>query len=199
MSLTFGERGDAIADTMSDTFLASDASQAANNFGAHPDLHLTSSSLDPILLRVDLTSIPQSATVKSATLIFEVTFNTVEKGTKIQVFELNESWTEGSGDHSAGIANQFERHQDVVWSSDGAAPPSRGEMPAGSTTTNAFIDVGGDLAIDVPASLVQAWVTDPASNNGLAVIVDGMGFYLEVGSSEADDEFNRPRLQVEIE
>jgi hypothetical protein len=198
MSLRFGERSDAIADTMVDTFLVSDPGEVANNFGAHTDLHLTSGLLDPVLLRVDVSSIPQGATVTSATLIVEVTFNTVDAGTKIRVFAVNESWTEGSGDHSAGIANQTQRHQNVAWSSAGAAPPSRDSTPAGSTTINALVDVGGDLAIEVPAELVQAWVDDPTSNNGIALIALGTDFYAELGSSEAANEFNRPVLEVEI-
>lgn len=198
MSLVFGERSDAIGDTMVDTFLASDT-QAANNFGVHADLHLTSGSLDPVLVRVDLSSIPQGATVTSAALVFEVTFNTIEAGTKIRVFAVNESWTEGSGDHSAGVANQVQRHQDVDWSAAGAAPPSRGDLPVGSTMVNAPIDVGSDVEIGVPADLVQAWVDDPASNNGLALIAAGSGFYVELGSSEATNEFNRPVLLVDIQ
>lgn len=199
MSLRFGERSDAINDTMVDTFLVSEASQSVNNFGAHTDLHLTSGSLDPVLLRVDLTSIPQNATVKSATLVFEVTFNEVAAGTEVRVFAVNESWTEGSGDHSAGIANQFQRHQNVSWAADGAAPPSRESAPAGTTTVTALIDVGSDLEIGIPTELVQSWLNDPSSNNGVALIVDSQDFYCELGSSEASDDFNRPFLQVEIE
>ncbi len=198
-SLKFGERSDAITDKMVDTFLVSEASQSANNFGVHTDLHLTSGALDPVLFHVDLSSIPRNARVTSAVLFLEVSFNRVDAGTKIRVFQVNESWTEGSGDHSAGIANQFQRHQDVVWSSDGAAPPSRGSTPAGNTMINTLVEVGNDLAIDVPVDLVQAWVADPSSNNGLALIVSATDFYCEVASSEATEELDRPILQVEIQ
>ena len=64
---------------------------------------------------------------------------------------------------------------------------------------NTLVEVGNDLAIDVPVDLVQAWVADPSSNNGLALIVSATDFYCEVASSEATEELDRPILQVEIQ
>lgn len=195
MLLKFGERQDAIADTMIDTFLTSGGANV-NNFGTHADLHLTASDVDPVLLRVDLSSVPSTATVTRATLIFHVTFNPIADGTKVQVFEMNESWVEGTNDNASGVPNQFQRAPNLSWLADGAAPPSREGLPASVTTTTALA-VDERLVIDVSTDLVQRWLGNSV-NNGIALIVDANSFYSEVASSEANEETSRPIFEIEI-
>lgn len=198
MLLKFGDRQGAIADTMSDTFLTSGGAEG-NNFGTHADLHLTASSIDPVLVHVDLSSVPSTATVTRATLIYRVTFNPIAAGTEVGAFEMNEAWVEGTNDNMPGVANQFQRKPDTAWSSDGAAPPSRSNAPASVTTVGAVLEFGDMLFVDVSTDLVQRWIDSAASNNGIALIVASNDFYSELGSSEAADESFRPIFELEIQ
>lgn len=196
--MTFGESGgDAISGTWVDTFL--NAGTPENNWGTHVDLHLTANVTEPILIRVDVSAVPSNATITGARLRFRVSAETIPIGTEIDVFEMNEAWTEGNDDNSPGVANLISRSNNNVWSGTGATPPSRSVEPIASTTVDALLDFGDELVITLPPELIAGWVTDEGSNNGIAVIVDATDFYCEFRSSEAGNASVRPRLELDLE
>lgn len=194
--MVFGERPDAIEDTWIDTFLHSD--EPTNNFGNHPDLHLRESELDPVLIRIDVGAVPGHARVTAAKLHFRVTSASIAAGTAIDVFALNESWTEGTGDHSGGIANLTDRNPGVAWSAEGAKPPSRGATAITREIAGA-VGEGDELVIELPEALVEGWVANPSANRGIALIVDAADFYCELGSSEFPNVELRPFLELALE
>lgn len=195
-TLRFGERPDAIEDTWVDTFLHS--GEPANNFGNHPDLHLTASESDPVLIHIDVSAVPGHARVTQAKLHFRVTSQSIPAGTAIDVFVINESWAEGTGDHSPGIANQTERTAGDEWSAAGAKPPSR-SGDAAARTTAGDTGEGDEITITLPNALIEGWVDSPATNRGIALIVDLASFYCELGSSEFSSLELRPYLELSLE
>lgn len=198
MQLRFGERSDAIADTFEDAFLSSGDTDLTNNYGNHADLHLTSGDHDPVLVRIDVNSLPDDKTVIAARLMFRVTFETIADGTHVDVFAMNQSWSEGTGDDTPGVANQFQRRVGLAWDGEGATPPSRSTDAVATSVTGALA-VGDLLVVDLPADLVQSWKSGQNGNRGVALIVNGVDFYCELGSSEAEDENNRPVLEVTVQ
>lgn len=201
VTLRFGERPDALEGTWFDTFLEASSNQAANNFGNHPDLHLTASEVQPVLIRVDLSSVPAGATVLDARLHLFLTFGSIPADTRIQTFAINEEWSEGTGDHSPGIANQFDRIEGFPWSEPGAAPPSRSASADATTTIPALTEeFGSELVIELTSALVASWVAnEDAAARGIAMIVDANDFYGELGSSEHSEADLRPFLELQIQ
>jgi len=195
--MAFGEGDDTLTNTWVDAFLSE--GEPTNNFGNHPDLHLTSSETSPVLIRIDVSAVPSHATVTSARLRFRVTDATLPIGTKIEIYAMNESWTEGTGDHSGGIANLTDRNPGVAWSEVGATPPSRDVVPISTTNVAALLDFGDALVIDLPTALIAGWIANPNSNSGIAMMVDGVDFYCELGSSEFSTTNFRPRLELDLE
>jgi hypothetical protein len=195
--ISFGERNGSLTGTWFDTFL--EQNTPAANMGVHADLHLVANTDGPILIRVDVSAIPAFATVTAARLRFRVIAQSIAANTKIEVFEMNESWTEGTKDFEDGVANYTQRNNNAAWSTAGAQPPSRDSTPVATVTIPALIATGGELEISLPAALVTSWVTTPNTNHGIAMIVDGSSFYCELGSSEAAASNDRPVLEVELE
>jgi hypothetical protein len=195
--LVFGERNGALNDTWVETFL--EESQPANNMGTHVDIHLMSDGDGPTLIRIDVTAIPTYATVTAARLKFRVTADLIQAGRTLEVYAMNESWNEGDGNFSAGIANYTQRKPGMNWSTAGAKPPSRGNTPVAMRTFADPVNTGDNFEIELPASLIAGWVATPASNNGIAMMIATPGFYCELASSEADDADLRPVLEVELQ
>jgi hypothetical protein len=195
-TVSFGDRDGAIPNTLFDTFLDINGDEP-NNFGAHPDLHLRSAFEAPILIRVDVSAIPDVATVAGARLRLEVTFDEIPAGRAVRVFEMNESWIEGTGNNSAGAANHTHRNPDDEWATHGAAPPSRDSNAIASQTIATTIDEGGELVIELPPQLVAGWIANPATNLGIALLVSGDNFYCELASTEGS-QAGRPILEVDL-
>jgi hypothetical protein len=192
--MRFGDRNGATADTLFDIFLEDEV-----NTGIHPDLHFKSDASGPTIVRIDVTSVPTYATVTSARLSFYVSSGDFPMGTDIDVFLMNESWTEGDKIYDPGIANETDRNPGEAWSTSGARPPSRGGTAIATTTVPALLDVGDELSITIPPATVQAWIATPATNYGIAIVVDGVGFYAEVRSAEAGEAAERPMLELMLE
>jgi hypothetical protein len=195
-TLRFGDRDGAIPNTLFDTFL-SGGTDEDDNFGGHADLHLTASEEEPILIRVDVSAIPPGVTITAARLRLEVSAEDIAAGRVVEAFELNQSWTEGTGDGTEGIANHVLRNQNAEWSAHGAMPPSRDATAIASETIAATITAGNELVIDLPPRLVAGWVDSPATNFGIAIVVLGDNFYCELGSTEGN--VARPVLEVDLQ
>jgi hypothetical protein len=87
----------------------------------------------------------------------------------------------------------------MTWSAAGAMPPSRGATAIATRAFAAMVPTGDEFEIVLPNALVAGWVATPGSNNGIALIVAGAGFYCELGSSEANTSANRPVLEVDVQ
>lgn len=119
----------------------------------------------------------------------------------IQVFELLESWQEGSGSSTGevGYANWTLRDYGLSWSGAGASVPSRGTTAIGEfkpTATNT------DYVVELPIDIVQRWVNQPDANNyGVALALkstasdptDGVSF----GASDGEHSIS-PLLDIDF-
>jgi hypothetical protein len=151
------------------------------------------------LLRFDLSAIPAGATVLSASLEVwtgDDAFDPVDHAT-VQWHRVLESWTEGDGDKTgpAGVANYSQRVQGTAWATVGAGSP-------GSTDATIFAEQATEAnntpyTFVLPPSLVQAWVTTPASNFGMACFVSpGVDSDTDFKSKTSSFADRRPQLTV---
>jgi hypothetical protein len=134
------------------------------------------------LLRLDVSEVPTTATVISATLSVRTLDAVDEGGGTVEIFRLREAFDEGAGDGAVGEANWVLRRPGVPWSAAGALPPSRDAAPLGELRP---ANVDTVYAIDLPAAMVQEWVADPAQNFGLAFVRGTSTEHIHLRSREA--------------
>jgi hypothetical protein len=190
VTVTFGERpASDVTGVTSDTYLSS--GNPSENKGAKDVFYATTADTRHALLRFDLSSISPDAEVVDASLsLFTTDFAT---GGAVRVYAMLEAWDEGNQDDAGGVANWTYRKLFVEWSGAGATPPSRGTVAVAEIVPNAILT---EFTTQLPAELVQGWVSSPAANFGVtltAVSADGdFGF----SSREALLARRRPQLTV---
>jgi hypothetical protein len=111
------------------------------------------------LWRVDLSSVPATATVTAAELHIVVANDT---GNSSFVFEMLESWSEAN-------ATWNRRDTDVSWSGQGASPPSRGQTAIGGPVLG--FPSGNLNVVPISLEIVNKWVQTPATNFGAAMVM----------------------------
>ncbi|MFN0253749.1 MAG: DNRLRE domain-containing protein [Kofleriaceae bacterium] len=185
-----GKRTDANLSTMQDTYLDSD--RPLENFGAHLDLHAVPFTDSPVLFQFDLSSLSPLAASEASLSLWVVGIGP-RAGTRLRFAPVLESWTEGTGDFTLGVANHQQRSVGNTWSTAGADQPlSRG---AALFDVPATPDAMGRVIVQFSGAIVETWAA--ADNGGIAMIADNpMGEYIEFGSSEFSDETKRPLLRV---
>lgn len=107
------------------------------------------------LLRFDLSGLAGSQVSNVELHVF----TNFDSGATVQVFDLNESWSESE-------ATWNQRANGQAWTAAGASPPSR-DATALASFTPGTSDSEFVVTLDPPT--VQAWVDDPAVNFGLAI------------------------------
>jgi len=192
--MRFGARTGAEDGALDDVFL-----DGQNNWGVHIDLHVTDDPYGPVLIRANLASVPTNANVTSARLSLYVSYQDFPMGTKLDVFVMNESWTEGDKDNAVGVANVDERNAGEMWSASGARSPSRDANAVATTTIAADTGPDGEVSITIPPAVVEGWIATPSSNHGIAIVVQNTGFYAEVRSTESTEADKRPMLELMLE
>jgi hypothetical protein len=168
-----------------------DATSPTTGRGSAATLKLDGSPDAAAVLRWDLSDVPAESTLSSAELRLTVTDTS---SASFDVREVKRPWSEGQvtwrryGRSSDG--------RDLLWQLAGAAGPAdvadgalavlRPKKLGANTTT-----LGGQ-----GLSLVQGWITNPASNRGLIVqnYADTAGDAASFASREGDNVANRPAL-----
>src|SRR4029450_8157366 len=112
-----------------------------------------------VLVQFDLSAIPANATINSATLNMQAT--QIGGALNIDVYELQQSWTEGAAAGTAGAANWTER----AAGTPGTAPGRTFDPTAVATINTGTV---GQHSWDI-TSLVQAWVDGSKANNGVMI------------------------------
>jgi hypothetical protein len=143
------------------------------NFGALN--HMSVDDGETGLVMFDLTSILTTRTIVSATLRLQVADQADESGGTVTLHRLREAWVESE-------ASWIARATGANWSLSGARPPSR---DAGAIVTFSPSAVNTDHDLALPASLVQDWVTNPASNFGVALVRGTSTEHVHIVSREA--------------
>jgi hypothetical protein len=199
VTVTFGERATSMVQSVTaDTEIDSD--NPNGNYGGdgrfYCGRHSNPTTIWVGLLRFDVSAIPPGATVQSASLELWTGTDALDQGT-VQWHRVLESWTEGSGDGSgpAGVANYSQRVQGTAWATTGAASPGSSDATIVSELATHLNDT--PYTFQLPASLVQAWVTSPASNFGMAAFVSqGVDSDTDFRSHEFSQADHRPELTV---
>jgi VCBS repeat-containing protein len=156
----FGLLDTASLEAAKDTYIVSATN---NNFGGSTQLILDkaggSVGNQRVLLQFDLSAIPAGATINSATLQLEA--SAIGTTMNLNVYELLQTWTEGTGNGTAGVANWNQRVTGTNWTTAGGTFDA---TPAAMLNTNAT----GQHSWDITA-LVQAWIAGTKVNNGVLV------------------------------
>jgi hypothetical protein len=199
VTVTFGERPTSdVQGVTSETEIDSD--NPTGNYGGSAEFyagrHPTQNQIWVALLRFDLGAIPPGAQVQSASLELWTGNDPLDNGT-IQWHRLNEAWTEGTGAATGptGVASYAQRAQGTPWTNMGAAFPGSSD----STIVSELATPGAltGYTFDLPTSLVQAWVSSPASNFGIAGFVSpSVDSDCDFKSHESIQTDHRPELTV---
>jgi len=149
-----------------DTYISQDMESGddrPNNFGSDDKMKVKLGE-DHGLLRFDISSIPTTASVFSADLSIAITGAGV--GLTVGVFPVREAWIEGTQQGTAGACNWTLRNNVAAWSNVGAAPPGSADPQVASFPANA----NGRAVVALPSSLVDGWVKNPGSNQGVLLM-----------------------------
>jgi hypothetical protein len=135
------------------------------------------------LLEWDLSAIPAGSKISSASVTLNVTNNSPET---YQAYELERPWVESAATWLLYAAGNS-------WQIAGA----KGSLDRGTTVVgDVSPSATGKQTFALSSAVVQGWVDDPATNNGIVIAnatnTDGFIF----SSREASNAGSRPQLQV---
>ncbi|MGE0869011.1 MAG: DNRLRE domain-containing protein [Kofleriaceae bacterium] len=207
-TLVFGENDtgtmlDDVHGVTADTYLRSTTGMEMQNFGQFTEVRADSDPAMVGLLRFDLRALPKTAKISSATLT--LTLSTDPEATTdypIGFSRVLEAWDEGTNatPDGEGCASWMCRKPGVPWTSVGCGPGSC------AASVEASLPNATQLGMAYSVSLLAAvsdWVSDPASNFGIAINVDGgtnpMTNVVFVSSQAPAADGARPRLSVTYE
>lgn len=186
---SFGERtGATHANVTADTTLRQ--AQPSSNYGGDDNLSLSATSTG--LLRFDTSALPPGTQVVSAALDLSTEDVGLTSGS-VEVYVVNEAWTEGTAMGTAGVASYTMRTATLAWTNQGAGPPTS----RGATAVASFVPaaINTDYVVPLDAAAVQAWVDTPTANFGVALVVNGTGT-TSLQSHETTSATRRPLLVV---
>ncbi len=171
-----GVSGGGHAITLKGAALVSDArlerAHNATSYGAEPYLRVRNNASS--LLRFDTQTIPSSATVKGACLVLSVGDPSVRT---FNAYEVARPWTEDG-------ATWLSSARGSAWGTRGAAAASDRGRPVMASFQRS---VSGPFATPFATSLVQKWVADPTTNNGIVIANPAAHDGISFSSSEVAD------------
>ncbi len=143
------------------------------NFG--DDNHFSVDTPEVGLLWFDLSGVPGGLTVTKATLRLATRDDADEAGGTVLVYRVLEAWNEAEVTWRARTAG-------ALWTTPGAGPPSREDAYVAELQPNQEF---ASFEVALPASLVGAWLADPAKNHGLALVRGTSNQHVHFGSRES--------------
>jgi hypothetical protein len=179
-----------------DTELRSTA--ANNNYGVATQINV--SSFRAGLIQFDLSSIPSSATITSATLSLNNAATGFTQNVAIQ--RMLKSWTEGIHNNVTATTGEstwtYQSYNGTSWSSAGAAGSGTDRASSNSDTgsktgTSGTWETWSASGI---VSDVQNWVNGSNPNYGWRIIGDGSSSIVFWTSDYTTDTTKRPKLAV---
>ena len=179
-----------------------------NNFGASTTLrtrYISTNYVKKILFRFDLSSIPSTATIVSATLkMYSSGATQAQTYTIYKITDANGDWIEGTGAGAAVVGapcwNYKAYHASTPTNWAGSAGLSTADTDYVNTVlaTATLGSIADTELISIPfgasgLTVLQDWFGD-ASNNGLLLITSGTDEYYHSG--ESTTESYRPVLSI---
>jgi hypothetical protein len=180
------------ATLLQDTYVESGGG-GTKNYGATTVLILEGSKRYP-LLRFNVSSIPSTASVKSAQLmLYKKSGGGGSEGSSITAYPLTRAWLEGTGDGAKTNDGATWNTSDGVtaWTTAGGDYDASAGAPTASTDTN-NIWITWDVT-----NIVTNWVSGASANNGVILIpsasVPGQNY---VSGDDTTQRANTPKLIV---
>lgn len=156
------------------------------------------------LIQFDLSSIPATATVNSATLTLRLILDGSARASNnrtLRAYRVKQAWTEGTGNGSAtGDGATWNTYNgSSTWQTAGCSGANDVEATDIGSVACATTDLtGDDKAITLTASAVQEWISGAMTNNGLLLKMDTeLNDAYRFGSSDNVTASNRPRLVID--
>lgn len=165
--------------------------QSARNFGADVNLRVENryaSSWSNALLEFDLSAIPASATVLSASLSLHQNAAAAAGG-DFSVHRVTSTWEEGSMNGTNGSPNWTERKTSDAWTAPG------GDFDPTAMTSISIPPGIGVYQWDI-RHLAQDWISGKFANRGLAIVPASYGSNAFFSSSDSTNAANRPKLSI---
>lgn len=163
-----------------------------NNHGNVDHFSLDGDGIEIGLLQFDISSLPSTATISSATLAIS-TLDSSAAGVVV-IHRLQEQWDEGSLDNQLGAVSWNDRRPGIPWTTEGAGDGTYDPVELASFTLDGSSPTR--YQVSLPVAAVQAWLADPSTNAGLRLSqVDPD--HTHITSSEATLVDHRPALIVE--
>ncbi len=190
--ITFGERPTSDHKGVTTDATLDESSPIANWGGASAmSLSAFTSYREHGVLRFDLSALaPGTPAIGARLALAKVDYGDETPG-PLEVRFVAESWVEGTsnGVPGAGGASWSGRGTLMAWTTPGGTT-------SGTITT--VTPDAPELVVLLPAQLVQTWIDDPATNNGvlLAPGATGAHFHLHSRESTADGGSHRPELTI---
>ena len=174
----------------SDTYLSENA--PTSNFGSSTALVLDGNDPNPTgndlvtVIKWDTSSIPAGSVADSAQIAIDV-FDA--SSGSYEIYEMKRSWVESEATWNVFAAGNN-------WQTAGAnGSQDRGSTVLGALTASAVGPYNISLGPDALA-LVQSWIDNPGSNNGLIIANTSTGNGLDFRSSEYAAATSRPKLTI---
>ena len=160
-------------------------SQSSNN-GSDTAISVDGDDQKEVLLSWDVSTIPTSALIDSATITLEVSDKSDETFT---LYEAKQAWNESKATWKIYDTS-------TNWQTAGGL----GANDRGTTALGSFsADPTGSYTITLNTAgraLVQSWVASPASNHGFFLVGPATTNRLEIRSSEYSTKSKRPKLGI---
>lgn len=168
-----------------DTKIKSDASSV--NFGSDIDLEVDHQPAYASLIRWDLSGLPSGAQVVGARMVFDVS-NPTTHG--YEIHPVLRSWIESEATWNEPLSGE---NWDI--------PGAEGELDRGNTRLGLIESAEtGTRIVEWSAErlpVLQQWIDDPASNNGIIIQRYNQGDDgMDLAASEHPDASLRPRLEI---
>ncbi len=172
VAISFGERtGSQHTGVTTDTWLSSTSQMA--NYGGDDNFSVSPSNVG--LIRFDVSAIPSGTTVVAAELHIKSEDIGLSSG-MVQLFQVLQPWTEGTGQGSNGVANYTQRMNATNWANAGAGAPGSRSSTVIAQFDPATLQTDYTVAFNAAGvAMVQSWVNTPANNDGVAFVVTAGG------------------------
>ena len=174
--------------TIRDTFL--DSAQATTNYGN--GVRMKARSISGInyrpMMYFDLSMIPTGSTIRSATLYLYMDnySHLPDQSPRISIYKVKQDWAELE-------ATWNNRTSSVSWNTAGCEGSADRETSESAYKIVTTISTWYDWSV---ASLVQGWVSSPASNRGMILISNTSREVRFYTSNDVDVRFH-PHLRIE--
>jgi hypothetical protein len=138
--------------------------QPTNNYGGNVTMLARQGYVRSMLVRFDVSSIPAGATIQQATLSLYALSRSNAGNLTVDLYEVKRPWAEGQATWNLARTGQ-------PWALPGCGQPESdlAATPASSQFVNA-VDTWFNWEV---TDLVQLWVANPASNQGMILKGDG--------------------------